>query len=53
MRGAASRLIEACSELAVKLHAPEQAAAVDIFVRSYTDFHTAVSQAVRQQPVNI
>uniref|UniRef100_A0A915B5P5 FERM domain-containing protein n=1 Tax=Parascaris univalens TaxID=6257 RepID=A0A915B5P5_PARUN len=50
LRGAASRLIESCSQLAVKLEAPEQAAAVDVFVRSYTDFHTGVTQAIQQQP---
>lgn len=50
LRSAASRLIEACSQLAVKLDASEQAAAVDVFVRSYTEFHTAVTQSIQQQP---
>uniref|UniRef100_A0A1I8EQD5 I/LWEQ domain-containing protein n=1 Tax=Wuchereria bancrofti TaxID=6293 RepID=A0A1I8EQD5_WUCBA len=49
LRGSASRLIEACSQLAVSLHAPQETAAVDVFVRSYTDFHTAVTQAIKQQ----
>lgn len=53
LRSAASRLIEACSQLAVSLEAPQQAAAVDVFVRSYTDFHTAVTQAIQQQPVTL
>ncbi|VDN85857.1 unnamed protein product, partial [Brugia pahangi] len=50
LRGSASRLIEACSQLAVSLQAPQETAAVDVFVRSYTDFHTAVAQAIKQQP---
>uniref|UniRef100_A0A8R1TSD6 FERM domain-containing protein n=1 Tax=Onchocerca volvulus TaxID=6282 RepID=A0A8R1TSD6_ONCVO len=49
LRGSASRLIEACSQLAISLQAPQEAAAVDVFVRSYTDFHTAVTQAIKQQ----
>ncbi|VIO95611.1 Talin 1, putative [Brugia malayi] len=49
LRGSASRLIEACSQLAVSLQAPQETAAVDVFVRSYTDFHTAVTQAIKQQ----
>uniref|UniRef100_A0A915Q6F4 FERM domain-containing protein n=1 Tax=Setaria digitata TaxID=48799 RepID=A0A915Q6F4_9BILA len=49
LRGSASRLIEACSQLAISLQAPQEAAAVDVFVRSYTDFHTAVAQAIKQE----
>ncbi|VDN06084.1 unnamed protein product [Thelazia callipaeda] len=49
LRSSASRLIEACSQLAVSLQAPQEAAAVDVFVRSYTDFHTAIAHAIKQQ----
>lgn len=51
VRGSASRLIEACSQLAISLQAPQESAAIDVFVRSYTDFHTAVTQAIKQQQV--
>ncbi|VDP18062.1 unnamed protein product, partial [Onchocerca flexuosa] len=53
LRGSASRLIEACSQLVISLQAPQEAAAVDVFVRSYTDFHTAVTQAIKQQQDSI
>uniref|UniRef100_A0A0N5AYK5 FERM domain-containing protein n=1 Tax=Syphacia muris TaxID=451379 RepID=A0A0N5AYK5_9BILA len=50
LRGSASRMIESSSQLAVKLDAAQQAAAVEVFVRSYTEFHTAVVQSLQQQP---
>ncbi|TKR83174.1 hypothetical protein L596_016804 [Steinernema carpocapsae] len=52
LRQAASKLIEATSDLVVNMRAPQQAAAVDVFVKSYTDFHTAVREAiaVQQEP---
>lgn len=53
LRGSASRLIESSSQLAVKLDTAQQAAAVEVFVRSYTEFHTAVTQSIQQQPVSL
>ncbi|KAK0407513.1 hypothetical protein QR680_019234 [Steinernema hermaphroditum] len=49
LRTAASKLIESTSDLVVNMRAPQQAAAVDVFVRSYTDFHTAVREAIAMQ----
>lgn len=50
LRIAATKLIEAGSDLVVKVRAPEQAGAVNVFVKSYTDFHTAVSQLIQSEP---
>lgn len=47
LRVAATKLIESSSELVVRVRAPQQAGNVDVFVRSYTDFHTAVVQQIQ------
>ncbi|CAD6186281.1 unnamed protein product [Caenorhabditis auriculariae] len=49
LRTAASRLIEATSQLVVTLGMPTNKQAVDVFVNAYTDMHASVIAEVRQQ----
>ncbi|CAJ0956652.1 unnamed protein product, partial [Mesorhabditis belari] len=49
VRVAASRLVEATSSLLVAARRPSHAESVNVFVHSYTDFHTAVIAAIKEQ----
>lgn len=44
IRRAASSLAAATSDLVVAVRAPQHNESVNVFVNSYTDFHTAVSE---------
>ncbi|CAJ0563615.1 unnamed protein product, partial [Mesorhabditis spiculigera] len=50
VRVAASRLVESASSLLVAARRPSHNESVNVFVHSYTDFHTAVIAAIREQP---
>ena len=49
LRQAATKLINATSDLVAKVKAPQQAGAVEVFVFSYNDFHTSVVQHIQSE----
>ncbi|VDL72796.1 unnamed protein product, partial [Nippostrongylus brasiliensis] len=50
VRVAASRLVDATSQLMLSVRHPSNQEAVNVFVSSYTDFHTAVIASVKNLP---